>query len=108
MCKICLPGLFLFFFCNPRGAGLHWLFNFHTFGQSKQPSKQVSLVSRDEILVLTDSLRDKGTTQEHRNKETTQEQRDNTGTKEQRNKGKKEQKNQGTKQTKEQRNLGAW
>ena len=91
--KVCCGG-----FCRTQeGPAYTWLFNFHTFGATEQRSERRLFVSRDQILVPTHSLRDKGTKGQHwnkgtkgqhRKKGTTQEQR-HIGTQEPRNKGKK-------------------
>ena len=103
------------FLPDPRGAGLHLAIQFSyvrteqaSNRATKQPSKRVSFVSRDQILVPKHSLRDKGTKVQHRNIGTKGQHRNKGTTQEQRKTGTKEQRNNGTKQTKEQRNLGTW
>ena len=58
---------------------------------TEQPSKRVSFVSRDQILVPIHSLRDKGTKGQHRNIGTKGQHRNKGTTQEQRNKGTKKQ-----------------
>ena len=103
--RVCSLLSTVFYFCRTQeGPAYTWLFNF----RSDRATDRRSFVSRDQILVPTHSLRDKGTKGQHRNIGTKGQQRNKGTTQEHRNKGTKEQRNKGTKEQNELGNLATW
>ena len=83
----------------------------HSDRASERASDRPLFFSRDQILVPTHSLRDKGTKGQHRNRGTKGQNRNKGTTQERRNTRKKEtmkQRNKGTNRTKELGNLVTW